>query len=172
MFDAIRRHYAQVAQQLSWRGLRRRGGTIWTRSTGTRSSIPISGIHRGSLAALHFARLMSRDVTAVLVDTISQDTARVREKWATWGHGVPLVVLESPYRSTVGPLVAYLNEVDRRDPERGPAVVVLPEFVPARWWHHLLHNQTAFLLKNILVYQSGKTGRDRVIINVPYHLRH
>ena len=56
---------------------------------------------------------------------------------------VPLVVLESPYRSTVGPLLAYLDEVDRRDPERGLAVVVLPEFVPARWWHELLHNQTA-----------------------------
>jgi amino acid transporter len=172
MFHTIRRHYVQVAQQLSLDGLTPERWDNLDSLDRHKIVVPLSGIHRGSLAALHFARLMSRDVTAALVDTDAQDTARVREKWPTWGHGVPLVVLESPYRSTIGPLVTYLNEVDRRDPERGPAVVVLPEFVPARWWHHLLHNRTAFLLKNILVYQSGKTGRDRVIINVPYHLRH
>jgi amino acid transporter len=172
MFHAIRRHYVQVAQQLSLDGLAPERWDNLDSLDRHKIVVPLSGIHRGTLAALHFARLMSRDVAAVLVDTDAQNTARVQEKWPTWGHGVPLVVLESPYRSTIGPLVAYLNEVDQRDPERGPAVVVLPEFVPARWWHHLLHNQTAFLLKNILIYQSGKTGRDRVIINVPYHLRH
>jgi amino acid transporter len=172
MFHTIRRHYVQVAQQLSLDGLTPERWDNLDSLDRHKIVVPLSGIHRGSLAALHFARLMSRDVTAALVDTDPQDTTRVREKWPIWGHGVPLVVLESPYRSTIGPLVTYLNEVDRRDPERGPAVVVLPEFVPARWWHHLLHNRTAFMLKNILIYQSGRTGRDRVIINVPYHLRH
>jgi hypothetical protein len=83
---------------------------------------------------------------------------------------VPLTVLESPYRSTVGPLLTYLEEVDRREPERGFAVVVLPEFVPARWWHELLHNQTARLLKKALIYRRGQTGKNRVVIDVPYHL--
>lgn len=64
-----------------------------------------------------------------------------------------------------------LDEVDRREPERGLAVVVLPEFVAAKWWQDLLHNQTARLIKNALIYRRGKTGKDRVIIDVPYHLR-
>jgi hypothetical protein len=84
---------------------------------------------------------------------------------------VPLLTLVSPYRSTVGPLLAFLDEVDRSNPERGLAVVVLPEFVAARWWHELLHNQTARMIKRALIYRRGKTGKDRVIVDVPYHLR-
>jgi hypothetical protein len=68
-------------------------------------------------------------------------------------------------------LLAYLDTVDQRDPERGLAVVVLPEFVTARWWEILLHNQTAGLIKRALIYRRGKTDKDRVIINVPYHLQ-
>lgn len=62
-------------------------------------------------------------------------------------------------------------EVDRRAPECGPAVVVLPEVVPARWWHNLLHNQTALLLKTVLFYRRNRSAEERVIIDVPYHLR-
>ena len=80
-------------------------------------------------------------------------------------------MLESPYRSTLAPLLAHLDQVDQWEPERGLAVVVLPEFVPARWWHELLHNQTARLIKRALVYRRGQTGKDRVIIDVPYHLQ-
>jgi hypothetical protein len=109
-------------------------------------------------------------VTAVTVNIEPGFTAPVREKWPTWGQDILLVELESPYRSTLAPLLAYLDEVDRRAPERGAAVLVLPEFVPARWWHHLLHNQTALLIKMVLVYQRRRTGKSRVIINVPYHL--
>ena len=89
------------------------------------------------MAALRFARSLSKDVTAATVNVEPEVTAHVRARWLSWGHDIPLAELESPYRSTVEPLLAYL-EVDRRAPERGSAVVVLPEFVPARWWHHLL----------------------------------
>jgi len=170
VFHSVRRHYNAVAEQLSLNGLR---PEKWAGLATHRSSkvvVPVSGVHRGTLAALRFARSLSRDVTAVVVDVEPQVTARVRERWPAWGHGVPLVVLDSPYRSTVGPLLEYLEQVDRREPERGAAVVVLPEFVPARWWHHLLHNQTALLLKTALLYRRGQTTKDRVIIDVPYHL--
>ncbi len=80
------------------------------------------------------------------------------------------VVLESPYRSTIAPLLAYLDEMDQRAPERGVAVVVLLEFVPAEWRHRLLHNQTAVLLKFVFVYRRGLIGKGRVVVNVPYHL--
>ncbi|MGD8819693.1 MAG: amino acid permease, partial [Anaerolineae bacterium] len=110
-------------------------------------------------------------VTAVIVDVEPEVTARVRDKWVQWGQRIPLVVLDSPYRSTIGPLLAYLDQVDSHEPERGLAVLMLPEFVPAHWWQDLLHNQTARYLKRALIYRRGRTGKDRVIIDVPYHLR-
>ncbi|MBN1812151.1 MAG: APC family permease [Anaerolineae bacterium] len=170
IFHAIKRYYSNVARQLSLEGLE---PEVWADADPQvrhKIVVPISGVHRGSLEALHFARVMSADVTAVIVDVEPERTARVREKWQVWGHGVPLVVLESPYRSVVRPLIAYLEKADQRDPERGLAVIVLPEFVPPHWWNHLFHNQTAILFKAMLTYQRGKTGKGRVVINVPYHL--
>lgn len=171
LFQTIQRHYDTVAEQLSLEGLipERWMGLAWSRRL--KVVIPVSGVHRGTLAALRFARSLSKDVTAIVVDVEPQVTARVRERWKIWGQGVSLVVLESPYRSTLGPLLTFLDEADQREPERGLAVVVLPEFVPARWWHQLLHNQTARLIKRALIYRRGQTGKDRVIIDVPYHLQ-
>jgi amino acid transporter len=170
MFRAVKRHYESVAAQLSlqnlspepWEGLasRRRQKVV----------VPVSGVHRGTLEALRFARSLSKDVTVVVVDVDPQVTTRVREKWPQWGQKTPLVVLDSPFRSTLGPLLAYLDERDMDEPERGLVVVVLPEFVPARWWHELLHNQTARAIKRALLYRRGETGKDHVIIDVPYHL--
>jgi amino acid transporter len=170
VFHGIKHYYSDIARQLSLEGLE---PGVWEDVDPLERHkivVPISGVHRGSLAALHFSRVMSKDVTAVIVDVEPERTARVREKWPTWGHGIPLVVLESPYRSAVEPLFDYLDKVDRRDPERGLVVVVLPEFVPPKWWHHLFHNQTALLLKTMWVYHREKTGEGRVVINVPYHL--
>jgi len=170
ILQQVKRHYVTVAQQLSLEG---KTPEVWTGLSSRRRHkvvVPISGVHRGTLDALRFARSLSRDVTAVVVDVEPQVTARVREKWPVWGQKVPLVVLESPYRSTIGPLLDYLRATDQREPERGLAVVVLPEFVSARWWHELLHNQTARLLKRALVYHRGETDENRVVIDVPYHL--
>jgi hypothetical protein len=171
MFRVVKRHYQSVAAQLSLEGLTPEKWIGLASRKRHKVVVPVSGVHRGTLAALRFARSLSKDVTAVVVDVDPQVTARVHEKWPIWGQRVPLVVLESPYRSTLGPLLAYLDEVDRCEPERGLAVVVLPEFVPAHWWHELLHNQTARLVKRALVYRRGQTGKDRVIIDVAYHLR-
>ncbi len=172
VFRLIRRHYESVAQQLSLEGLSPEEWPGLASSRRHKVVVPVSAMHRGTLVALRFARTMSKDVCAVVVDVDGQVTARVREKWPEWGRDVPLVILESPYRSTVGPLLAYLAEMDQREPERGAAVVVLPEFVPARWWHHLLHNQTALLIKMVLTYRRGNTHKARVIIDVPYYLQH
>jgi len=170
-FHAIKSHYAAVADQLSLEGLSpEEWGDLASRRR-HKVVVPVSGIHRGTLPALRFARSLSKDVTAVMVDVEPEVTAGVRDKWLAWGQDIPLVVLESPYRSTIGPLLDYLADLDRREPDRGLAVVVLPEFVTATRWHSLLHNQTAQLVKKILVYQRGHTAKDRVIIDVPYHLR-
>ncbi len=171
MFHIIKRHYITVAEQLSLEGLEPEAWKGLASRKRVKVVVPVSGVHRGTLSALQFARSLSKDVTAVMVDVEPPVTARVQERWPVWGHGVPLVVLDSPYRSTIEPLLAYLDETDQREPERGIAVVVLPEFVPAKWWHHLLHNQTAQLLKRVLLYRQRRTGKDRVIIDVPYHLQ-
>ena len=171
MFRAVKRHYQLVAQQLTLEGVAPEQWQGLASHKRQKVLVPISGVHRGTLKALRFARSLSKDVTAVVVDVDPQVTARVRERWPVWGHKVPLVVLESPFRSTVGPLLAYVDETDRRDPERGLSVIVLPEFVAARRWHELLHNQTARAIKRALLYRRGQTGRDHVIIDVPYHLQ-
>jgi len=170
VFHTIRRHYAAVAEQLSLEGLKPEKWVGLASRRRHKVVVPVSGIHRGTLPAVRFARSLSKDVTAVVVDVEPEVTAAVREKWAVWGHDVSLVVLDSPFRSTIGPLLDYLAEVDGREPNRGLAVVVLPEFVTASWWHGLLHNQSAQLLKRVLVYRRGHMAKDRVIIDVPYHL--
>jgi hypothetical protein len=99
------------------------------------------------------------------VDADGPPSARVREEWSKWGGGVPLVVLESPYRSLLEPLVRYVQQVDA-EREDDFVTVVLPEFVPRRWWHHLLHNQRALLIKAALLFRPGV-----VVTSVPIHLR-
>ena len=170
ILHTIRQHYTSVAEQLT---LKHMQPEEWTQLASVRRHkviVPVSGMHRGALSALQFARSLSKDVTAIIADVEPEVTARVQGLWPTWGYDIPLVVLDSPYRSTIGPLLAYLDEVDRQEPERGLAVVVLPEFVPAKWWHMLLHNQTAQLIKRVLVYRRGIKSTDRVVIDVPYHL--
>jgi hypothetical protein len=81
------------------------------------------------------------------------------------------VVLPSPYRSVIGPLLDFLDETDRQQNDGQLATVVLPEFVPAIWWHGVLHNQTAWLVKAALLYRRNYLGFERAIIDVPFHLR-
>jgi hypothetical protein len=170
MFRAVHQHYLDMREQIS---LRQEEGSQWWSHRGTRQHkvvVPISGLNRGTLVALQFSRSLSKDVTAVVVDVDAVATERLRESWRAWGFDIPLVVLESPYRSVVRPLLAYLEETDQREPERGMAVVILPEIVPARWWQNLLHNQTTLVLKAVLLFRQEHQGTPRVVINVPYHL--
>jgi hypothetical protein len=83
---------------------------------------------------------------------------------ARWGNGTKLVLLESPYRSFTEPLIAYIDALHRQDPE-AYLTLVLPEFLPAHWWQHLLHNQTALRLKAALLFR-----RNTLVLDVPYHL--
>ena len=121
-------------------------------------------MHRAALQALHYAHTLSDDVRALYVATDSQSLAVVRREWEQWGEGVPLVVLDSPYRSVLEPLITYINDLEAREPD-AYVTIVLPEFVPARWWQHLLHNQRALILKGTLLFRPNT-----VVTNVPFHL--
>ncbi len=167
VFLKIRAHYREVARELSMHGLPP-GLEIPPRP---RVVIPISGVHRGVVDAVNFARSIAREVTAVYVELEPGSGEKVRQKWEHWWPDVPLVILPSPYRSIIGPLLDFLDETDRQHNDGQQAVIILPEFVPARGWHNLLHNQTAWLLKTALLYRRRRLGFQRVIIDIPYHLR-
>jgi hypothetical protein len=93
-------------------------------------------------------------------------TRRLEEKWGKWGLGLPLIVLSSPYRSLLGPLLEYVDHVQHRGANH-IVTIILPEFIPAKWWQHLLHNQTALLIKGAMLFR-----KNIIVTDVPYHLRH
>jgi amino acid transporter len=159
-FRAIHSHYQDVARQLSLEKIDRVGPV--QRHT---ALVLISGVHRGMIPALEFAKSLAPDnVTALYVDLDAEHTQAIRAKWAQWGSGIPLHVLESPYRSLIRPILRYVDQVDGLYDDDTLSVIV-PEFVPSRWWQHLLHNQTALALKAALLFRKGV-----VVISVPYHL--
>jgi amino acid transporter len=159
MFLKIHRHYVDVARQLSTEGL----GQL--RPIHHEVIVPISGIHRGVIAALEYAKSIApHHVTAVYVNLDEETTQRLREKWQQWGSGVNLVVVASPYRSLLRPLLNYVDRVKRSAPQQ-MVTIVLPEFVPAKWWQNLLHNHNSLFLKGALLFKKGV-----VVTNVPYHL--
>jgi amino acid transporter len=159
LFRAVHRHYIDVAMQLTTEGLETLGPVRHE------VIVPISGIHRGVLKALQYAKAIApHHVTAVYINVDEEATQKLRAKWDGWGQGVELVVIASPYRSLVGPLTRY---VDRRMKQHGDQMVtvVLPEFIPARWWQHLLHNQSSLMLKGALLFKPNV-----IVTSVPYHL--
>lgn len=167
IFQTIQRHYREVARELTLRGLPPSLKSL----APPRVVLPISGVHRGVLEALRYARSISDNVTAVYVETSPAATSAVRADWETWVADVPLVVVPSPYRSTIGPLLDFLEQTDREHNDGQRATVVLPEFIPAHRWEYLLHNQTAWLLKLALIYQRRRFRYTRVIVDVPFYLR-
>lgn len=159
LFRSIHRHYQLVAKQLSTEGLEQ------LRPIKHRVIVPISGIHRGVVSALQYAQSIANDrVQAVYVDFEEEATANLKEKWQRWGAGVQLIVLPSPYRELTRPLLRYINRLTREN-SNDMITVVLPEFIPAKWWQHMLHNQSSLLLKGSLLFKKGV-----IVTSVPYHL--
>ena len=159
-FRVTRKHYDGVARQLSLRGWNPRGPR---RNT---VLVPISGIQRAVVEALEYAKTLSPEVRAVYVNIDQAATQQLRKQWEEWGNGASLVVLDSPFRSLMEPLLEYIERVDAEQPD-DYVTIVLPEFVPARWWHHLFHNQRALLIKGALLFKPNT-----VVTSVPFHLRH
>jgi amino acid transporter len=160
VFLAIRRHYNETAEQLS---LSHYGAP--PQSGRHRVILPISNVHRGTLEALRYARALSHDVTAVHVSIDSSESDKLKAKWDLWGDGVRLVVLDSPYRLLLEPLLDYITSIaDERQPNETLTIVV-PQFVPRRSWQNLLHAQTALFLRMALLFRRGI-----VVTNVPYQL--
>ncbi len=127
--------------------------------------VPVGRLDRAAIQALAIARQMSADVTALHITDDAQGARHMQERWRRFVADVPLVVIESPYRSLVSPLLAYIDAVDKGDRHR-PVMVVLSEFVPRHWWEWILHNQTALRLKLRLFFRPNT-----VVLDVPYWMR-
>jgi hypothetical protein len=161
VFLVVHRHYDTVAAQLSLEGLAPPPpleGTIL---------VLVGDLHRGVVRALQYAQSLSPNAKAVYVETDPERTRRLEERWTKWGMGTPLIVLNSPYRSLLGPLMEYIDQLQRQRGQHHVVTIVLPEFIPAKWWQQLLHNQTALLIKGQLLFHKNV-----VVTDVPYHLRH
>jgi amino acid transporter len=167
VFFRVRAHYREVARQLSMDGLPPSLKLVPI----PRIVVPISGVHRGIVDAINFACSISDNVTAVYVELEPGAGERVREKLAEWWPDLPLAIVPSQYRSVIAPLLDFLDETDQLHNDGQLAALVLPEFIPAKWWQSLLHNQTAWLIKAALLYRRRFSGFPRVIIDIPYHLR-
>jgi len=159
MFRRIRNHYFVVTRELSLTDYQKPEELRHT------AVVPVAGINKMVLAAIEYARSISKDVVAVHINRDGEHPDELRQQWHSWAPDVPLIILESPYRSIRGPLLRFIDEVHSwRDED--VVTVVIPEFVSNRWWHHLLHNQTTAFLKVALLFKPHI-----VVTSVPHHLR-
>ncbi len=161
IFFKIHYHYKGLARSLSLEDF---AGNP-TRQTRHRVIMPISGVHQGTMDALRYARLLSDDVTVVHISLDAAETEKVQKKWITWGEGTRLVILDSPYRLFIEPLLEYLKGIIDSRQSNETITVVVPQFIPSKRWHNVLHMQTANVLRSELLNKHGV-----VVTDVPYHV--
>ncbi|MBM4457167.1 MAG: APC family permease [Chloroflexi bacterium] len=159
-FSAIHRHYQRLAHRLSLDSFAEP-----PRIARHRVLLPIGGVHQGTMLALRYAQALSNDVTAVHVGTDPVEVEKIQQKWDMWGQGVRLVILDSPYRLMIEPLLKYIEQIVAQRQPNEVITIVVPQFVPKRGWHNLLHMQTAWFLRMMLLFREGI-----VVTDVPYQV--
>ncbi|HEX2778358.1 MAG TPA: APC family permease [Gemmatimonadaceae bacterium] len=128
--------------------------------------VPVNGITKATAGALVYATTISDEVVAAYVEIDKRATAEMQRRWEEWDIGIPLVVLPSPYRSVLRPLVEYVENMRMVAPGELVTVVV-PEIVPRRWWEHFLHNKTALYIRTAFMFKPNV-----VVVAVPYLVGH
>ncbi len=166
MFRSIYRHYQKVATELSAVEMKPTDVLEEAEQINHLAVVPIAGLNQATINTLLYARSVFNKVQAIHVTDSVEEAQELQEKWRQLitDSDIKLVVLESPYRALVRPLVTYVDDIQRKYPNR-QITVVLPEFVAQRWWEHILHNQTALRLKGALLFHPGI-----VVTSVPYHI--
>jgi amino acid transporter len=162
LFLFVNRQYAASKRQLAIRP----DFVLTSPHREQRAVVPVPGITRAVVQAVNVARSISDDVRAVYISNDAEETAEMLALWERQVPGVPLVLVESPYRALVGPLLAYLDVLDRAwppDKEDPITFVVIPEYVARHWWERILYNQSAKRLRTVLI------GRPHtIVVNAPY----
>jgi len=164
-FRAIHAHYQHVERE------RTIDIPLHPQDIHHRLIVPIDRLDRVAIQSLAYARSISPHVTAVHIAVDDAETEQIRAAWNSWQKQLSeeeethLLVIESPYRSLIRPLMAYIDTIHERHPNE-TLTIILPEFVVARWWEYFLHNQTALRLKAALFFRPGI-----VVIDMPLHLQ-
>jgi len=168
LFLKIREHYQNVSEQLTMHGLPPSLRPL----PRPRVVMPVSNVQRGMVDAVNFARSISDHVIAVFIDIDpGPDEEELLRRWNVWFPDINFVVIPSPFRSLVEPLLSFLDQTDLDHNDGQQAVLILPELIPASSWHEILHNQSADEIKKALLYKRHQSGLQRIIIDVPYHLK-
>lgn len=162
VFWLIHHHYKGLARKLSLDTV----GFVPSHHARHRVIMPVSGVHQGTLVALRYARILSDDVTAVHVVIEPAESEKVRMKWETYGDGVRMVMLNSPYRLLLQPLLEYIRDIAQQRQPGEIMTIVVPEFISNSRLTAPLHMNTAELLRSQLKRYPGI-----VIIDVPYHVQ-
>ena len=161
LFMLIHRHYSKLAQSLSLE----KYGEPPPYTGRHRVIVPMSSVHQGTLAALRYARMLSDDVTAVHVSMDPEETRKVQKKWEMWGGGTRLVIVDSPFRLFLEPLLTYIEEILTVRQQNETITIVVPHFIPGQKISSVLHMQTAEMLRRELLTTPGV-----VITEVPYQI--
>jgi amino acid transporter len=160
IFLTIKRHYTKLSGQLTLQGY----GSL-PQVVRHRVILPIGGVHRGTLAALRYARTLSRDITAVHVSIDDEETQKLMKRWEVWGDGTRLVIIQSPYRLFLEPLLEYISQIEEKLSVNEVITVVVPQFIPEKMWTRTLHSRTANTLRDVLL------NREKIVVTeVPYHV--
>lgn len=164
VFKCIRGHYNDVAEQLSLaqhyeqKGPRRRAKNLVL--------VPISSPTSLVAESLRYAESISDTVIALNITTDEEEGRRIQEKWGRWNPGIQLVTVNSPYRFVIQPILNYISELHLQQSSFDYITVIIPEFETKKWWHRLLHGQTGWILRTLLILKE-----DVVVATLPYHLR-
>jgi amino acid transporter len=161
IFRRIKGHYLTTAAQLTRAASRDLRPLAALKHT---AIIPVSGIHPGVLEAARYALSISNDARACYVELNTEQSKRLQEQWKKQLPEIQLVVLPSPYRSVIQPVLDYIDSVEK-EMDDDIVTVIIPEFVTEKWYHKFLHNQTA-----ILLYAALRSRREIVVTSVRYHL--
>ncbi|MEA5595975.1 APC family permease [Rivularia sp. UHCC 0363] len=165
LFLSINRHYRIVRERLSIDGmeLNRSRTQIQTNST-TPAIVLVGQLHRGTVEALEYARSIASQIVAIHVDIGDTDKTNLLQQWQELEADIPLIILDSPYRSVVKPMSEFVADFEARHPETFTTVII-PVFMTRHWWEDFLHNQTALFVRAAL-----RNKRSRVISSVRYYL--
>lgn len=167
----IRNHYREFEEdtKLTPVFLSTQNTSLFTKENHRTLVVPISRLHRGAYQSLIFARELSADVKAVIVDFDQTGVEELEKQIKDLNWGIEVVVLGSPYRSVINPIVNYVHELDRKSGNL--TTIILPEVIPTKSWQNILHNKTAEALTELLVWDEYRPNKARIIINVPFHLQ-
>ncbi|MFP3125980.1 APC family permease [Ectobacillus funiculus] len=158
---AVHRHYQAIARELHIDL-----AITYPEANKVVTLVLVSGVHRVVNNTLSFAKGLGTDPIAVYVGFDEESINKMQQKWKEWGTPCRLVVLRSTYRSLLEPLIRLIKTIEAKQENGGYIHIVIPQFIPKKRWHNLLHNQSALLLRMWLIQH-----KDIVITTVPYHLK-